>query len=501
MDSKINTFYKNKTVFLTGGSGFLGRMIIEKLLRATEVKRIYILIRSKRGQEIKSRMSDFGSNYLFREVLKSNANYLERVSPIAGDCELPDLGLSEADRKMLAEEVQVVIHGAATVNFVELLSIALSINTRATRLVVQLAKEMRRLEAIVHVSTAFSNCVTEHIKESFYPELLTCTADEVLALKDRLSNKLLDKMTPALLGEFPNTYTFTKAMAEQVVQREGRDLPICIFRPGMILPSIREPSKGWIDNLYGPISIVYGAALGVVRVMILNREARSNIVPVDFCANLILASAWQTSVETAKRQLPAPDPPIYNFVPTEKNPLYWKTFTDTIENQRYVCPLNQMLWFPFLICTPSLWVFKILCAFYHHLPGFFIDIGLRLKGKQPRMKSIYKKIHDGINRLLPFVISSWSFDMTNSSRLLECMSPQDRKIYNFDMNSIDWVDYLTSAAAGIRVFLLKENLTEESLQAAQKLCKRLSILNGLAHIVAFSIPAAIIWWVLSLTYL
>lgn len=37
----------------------------------------------------------------------------------------------------------------------------------------------------------------------------------------------------SLLGDWPNTYTFTKALAEQVVSKEGRGLPIAVFRPAV----------------------------------------------------------------------------------------------------------------------------------------------------------------------------------------------------------------------------------------------------------------------------
>jgi len=141
--------------------------------------------------------------------------------PVAGDCELPDLGISAEDRKLLENEVQIVIHSAATVRFDEPLKVALDINTRGTLLMVQLAKEMPRLEAFVHVSTAFSNCMNRHINEAYYPGNLTISFDKILALRDMLSNDLIDNMTPALLGQFPNTYAFTKALAEQVVQREA----------------------------------------------------------------------------------------------------------------------------------------------------------------------------------------------------------------------------------------------------------------------------------------
>jgi len=138
-----------------------------------------------------------------------------------------------ADRKLLVDEVQIVLHGAATVRFDERLTVALDINTRGTLLVVQIAKEMRRLEAFVHVSTAYSNCVINHINEVYYPENLTCSFDKILALRETLSDDIIDKMTPTLLEKFPNTYTFTKALAEQVVQTEAINLPTCVFRPGI----------------------------------------------------------------------------------------------------------------------------------------------------------------------------------------------------------------------------------------------------------------------------
>lgn len=48
MKSPIKDFLKGKTVFLTGGFGFLGKLLISKLLRC-EVKRIHLFVRGKKG--------------------------------------------------------------------------------------------------------------------------------------------------------------------------------------------------------------------------------------------------------------------------------------------------------------------------------------------------------------------------------------------------------------------------------------------------------------------
>lgn len=56
--SQIQNFYKSKNVFLTGGTGFLGKIFIEKLLRSTEVSTLYILIREKKGKNALSRIEE-----------------------------------------------------------------------------------------------------------------------------------------------------------------------------------------------------------------------------------------------------------------------------------------------------------------------------------------------------------------------------------------------------------------------------------------------------------
>lgn len=56
----VSEFYAGKTIFITGATGFMGKVLIEKLLRCCpDVKRIYVLMRPKRGQNPKERLDDF----------------------------------------------------------------------------------------------------------------------------------------------------------------------------------------------------------------------------------------------------------------------------------------------------------------------------------------------------------------------------------------------------------------------------------------------------------
>jgi len=58
-----------------------------------------------------------------------------------------------------------------------------------------------------------------------------------------------------LIGNWPNTYTYTKCLAEDYVRSNSKGLPLAVFRPAIVIPTYREPIKGWIDNMYGPTGI------------------------------------------------------------------------------------------------------------------------------------------------------------------------------------------------------------------------------------------------------
>ena len=55
-----------------------------------------------------------------------------------------------------------------------------------------------------------------------------------------------------LVGQCPNTYTYTKALAEQLLERECGEIPLAIVRPSIVTAAEQEPLPGWVDNLNGP---------------------------------------------------------------------------------------------------------------------------------------------------------------------------------------------------------------------------------------------------------
>ncbi|XP_016948127.1 fatty acyl-CoA reductase wat [Drosophila biarmipes] len=492
MDIGIQGFFKNKTVFLTGATGFLGKVVTEKLLRTSEVSRIYALVRPKRGVPIQERIATWEKDPVFEVLLRTKPDALHRVCPIAGDCAAPDLGISDHDRRILAAEVHVVIHGAATVRFDEVLHLAVAINVRATRLLLQLAKQMTNLVSYVHISTAYSNCVIRDIAERFYPEHLNCSSANILALNDLVSKEVLDKMTPALLGSYPNTYTYTKALAEDVILREAGNLPLCVYRPAIIMSTYKEPVSGWVDNLFGPMALCFGGARGIMRVTMVDPDAKIGIVPADYCVNVALACAWRTAEKSVKSGKTT-RPPIYTFAPSEKNLVTFGEFIYTSVQYRDVIPLTKMLWYPFVLCITKASLFPLAAFLLHTLPGYFFDLLLRLKGRKPILVNLYRKIHKNIAVLGPFSNTTWHFDTSNTKELRQAMSQDDLQLFGFDMARLDWGDYFKTVMYGVRLYIGKEQPTAESIAKGLKLGKRLKVLHYTFVYSLISVAGYALW--------
>ena len=70
-----------------------------------------------------------------------------------------------------------------------------------------------------------------------------------------MSDEQLEAITPSMLEGRPNTYTYTKALAENLLVSEAKGLPLSIVRPSIVAGSYREPYSGWVDCLHGPTGI------------------------------------------------------------------------------------------------------------------------------------------------------------------------------------------------------------------------------------------------------
>lgn len=99
-----------------------------------------------------------------------------------------------------------------------------------------------------------------------------------------------------MIGNRPNTYIFTKALAEQVVADYSSKLPVVVVRPSIVSAARKEPSPGWVDSYNGATALVAGGARGLLTSVYGQGWLVADLIPVDVCVNLCIAAAWDIGI-------------------------------------------------------------------------------------------------------------------------------------------------------------------------------------------------------------
>lgn len=143
----IKEYFDNSHIFVTGSTGFLGKVLVEKLLRSCDgISKIYILLRPKRGIGSEKRFEEFLKNKIFENIREKTPGVLDKLVCISGDINETNIGLTEYDSKMIQDRIDIVFHVAATVRFNEPLKNAANLNTFGTKRVMELCTKMKNLK-------------------------------------------------------------------------------------------------------------------------------------------------------------------------------------------------------------------------------------------------------------------------------------------------------------------------------------------------------------------
>ncbi|CAH1107543.1 unnamed protein product [Psylliodes chrysocephalus] len=473
-ETPIQKFYKNTNVFITGGTGFLGKILIEKLLRSTEVNTIFLLIRCKTENDIKSRCEKIFDSEVFNKLKQHNANFKQKIQPVEGDCALSGLGLKSTDRNELINNVNIVFHIAATVKIEGNLKYSFNINVNGTKDVLDLARDMKHLKSIIHVSTAYCNCPYKVIEEKIY-DCQMCYEDYKTKI-EKCSETEIATITPGLIGKWPNTYTFTKALAESLIKEHATGLPVAIYRPSIVISTYKEPLEGWTENFYGPTGVYAMMMAGLLRLALADLTKDSYCIPVDTCVAGLIATSWDCSIKFEKSS----DIPVYNHVPVE-NPITWGEVDNLVKLNIDQYPLLNSFWTPFLIVTSNITVFSILKIFVHTIPAIISDCVAVFTMNKPSALKKYNQIHRFVIAISNCSTRNWDYSTDNISKLYEKLTIEDKELFPMSVTTIHWLRFMKNYTIGMRRYLFKEN--DSTLENAKKKYRRFKIVNGVLKCV------------------
>jgi nucleoside-diphosphate-sugar epimerase len=224
---------------VTGYPGFIGKRLVEHVAQQGR-GRIYALVQPRFLDEARGLASRVPG---------------APVEVLSGDVTDLHLGLSGEEVERVAASVTRIFHLAALNQLTISREEAFRTNVEGTRNVLELARECRRLERLVH----FSTCHVAGAREGVISE------DE------------LDQGQ-----EFRNAWEESKFHAERAVVRAMDALPVTVIRPSTVVGDSRT---GEIDRFEGPYALgilLVASPLVVPLPLPGNGIAPLNVVPVDF---------------------------------------------------------------------------------------------------------------------------------------------------------------------------------------------------------------------------
>ncbi|KAL4711229.1 hypothetical protein ACJJTC_019070 [Scirpophaga incertulas] len=463
MPDRIAETFTGLTVLVTGGTGFMGKVLIEKLLRkCPDIGKILLIVRPKKGKNPKQRLEDIFNGELFEKLRNMRGGVeplLEKVSIVSGDIIAPDLAISAEDRARIIEEVDIIVHAAATIRFDEELKKAVLLNVRGTKLMLELGKQCKKLKLFIHISTAYCHLHEKFLEEKPYPP--PADPHQIIQAMEWMDEETVATVTPKLLNKLPNSYAFTKSLGEALVVEARAHIPIMILRPSIVIPIWQEPVPGWTDNINGPTGLLIGAGKGVIRTMYCKSNSYADYLPVDVFINGIMICAWNYLSYGDKQSC------VVNFTSSAEIKVTWLEMIDAgreiIMNR---VPLNGVVWYPGGSMKHSRIYHNICALFFHWIPALIIDALLFCLGYKPVLMRVHRRISKGFEVFEYYTNNQWDFKSDIAQTVRTRLNTRERRDYKVDACGLDISKYFEDCIRAARIFILKEY--DDTLPAARR---------------------------------
>ena len=451
------------TLFLTGGTGFVGKVILEKLLRSvSNIGRIYLLVRPRKGSTADERLQAevFDSPIFTRLKAEIGVEAFtwrvaEKVRSMAGELTQSNIGVCAADMETLVQRTDVFIHCAAIVDFNERLDRAIELNVLGSLRMLAIAKQSARLSAFVHVSTCYVNSNRRGwMDEKLYP--LGFDANEVLTRVQGMKATELESITgTGILGDWPNTYTFTKAMTEHLMTQQRGSVPLAIVRPSIVGGSAREPVPGWVDVISAAGAVYLSVGLGVLKFLPGSEHNMGDVVPVDYVTNVILAAV--PAIAGRNTSL------IFHAATSGERPMYWGNACQIVVKYFLQHPAQRRLGTPSFKMIPSPQNYQLQFFMHYSVPSALLNVTAPIGSKKYQVKAqqfdrLVFRARVIVEAFRHFVENEWQFNNAHVRALHAALSDREKELFPMDLSDFDWDEYNYYFGHGLMRYVLKSDL-------------------------------------------
>ncbi|XP_052208742.1 fatty acyl-CoA reductase 3-like isoform X3 [Diospyros lotus] len=494
----ILQFLESRTILVTGATGFLAKIFVEKILRAQpNVKKLYLLLRAADAKSASQRLhNEVIAKDLFRVLReKMGANFCsvlaEKVTLVAGDISA-DENLGVKDLNLVEEmwrEVDIVVNMAATTNFDERYDVALHLNTLGAKHVLNFSKKCAKTKMLLHVSTAYvSGERGGLILEKSYRmgEALNGAPGLDIDMEKKVVEARLSelRLVGATEGEitkamkdlgiqrarkygWPNTYVFTKAMGEMLLGDLKGNLPIVIIRPAIITSTFKEPFPGWVEGVRTIDSLVVGYGKGKLTCFLGDPGSVMDVIPADLVVHAMMAAM---AADYAINQAAAGDEEtiIYHVGSSVANPIRFTKLVDYAPHYFTKHPWIGKDGKP--VKVGKLTMFNSMDSFRRYMTFRYV---LPLKGLQlvntifrQYLQKMYTDPRRKINFVMrlaeiyqPYMFFKSIYDDTNTEKLRIITrngGSIEIDVFYFDPKIINWDDYfMNTHIPGIVKYVFK----------------------------------------------
>lgn len=243
---------------------------------------------------------------------------------------------------------------------------------------------------------------------------------------------------------WPNTYVFTKAMGEMVVEDLKGNMPVVIVRPTIVTSTLREPFPGWAEGVRTIDSLAVAYGKGKLTCFLGDLEAPVDVIPADMVVNAMLVAMAAHAKE--------PNDRIYQVGSSVRNQLRYQNLQDY--GLRY---FTENPWInkngkPIKVSRVT--VLNNMASFRRYM---FIRYLLLLKGLELANTAFCQYFHDSymeLNRKIqivmrlvdiyrPYLFFYGAFDDMNTEKLRMAAREGgvETDLFYFDPKDIDWEDY------------------------------------------------------------